>query len=110
MALGLVAICVLLGGYALLRNEVTSQMSFSQILVTTRNATLDTLCEGATMGGEYMDKGLLRTKLRFSKLSGKEHMGFGLESEISPLIVEGDFLRSASKSEPERDYPRRHSV
>jgi len=85
-------------------------MSFSQILVTMRNATLDTLCEGATTGGKYMDKGLLRTKVQFGKLSEKEHMGFGLESEISPLIVEGDFLHSASKSEPERDYPRRHSV
>jgi len=45
-AIGITMIGVIVGGYMLYRNGVAGEMTFSQVLVTTRNPTLDKICEG----------------------------------------------------------------
>lgn len=89
-------LCLCAGCYMLAANGVDSDMSFAQVLVTTRNETLDRRCEGAWMGGEYLTKSLRDTKLKYGQLGGwtdeddevgsiAGHPGFGLESEVSNL-------------------------
>ena len=87
LALGLLS--VIIGCYTLANNGVDATMSFSQILVTTRNRTLDDHCSGAWRGGEYIPKGLTATRLRYGEMRGREsdtsqftHPAFGLDNEI----------------------------
>jgi hypothetical protein len=40
--------------YMLYENGVEAAMSFSQLVVTTRNNTIDYYCAGAGLGGEYI--------------------------------------------------------
>jgi hypothetical protein len=92
-------ICVILGCYALFQNGVDSDLSFSQILVTTRNETLDRESQGAWLGGEYISKSLRKLKLRYGRLplrtstivvegesNAFEYAGFGLEEEVMSLM------------------------
>lgn len=68
-------------------------MTFSQILMTTRNESLDRLCSDTCIGGERTSAQTLRTKLRYGELIDKRkvnarrvvnrHMCFGLEEEIA---------------------------
>jgi hypothetical protein len=79
------ALCIFLGCYMLFNNGVGADMTFSQVLVTTRNPTLDTLCTGACLGGEYITEELRRVEVKFGELSGEGHPCFGLSREIIPL-------------------------
>lgn len=85
-ALVLSLLCVIIGCYTLADNGVDAHMSFSQVLVTTRNKTLDDRCSGAWEGGEYIPKSLLATRLRYGEVmgrgSGVSHPAFGLGSEV----------------------------
>jgi hypothetical protein len=45
------AFCVCLGFWMLVKNGVAADMSFSQILVATRNPAIDRICAGADLGG-----------------------------------------------------------
>lgn len=94
LIVGLLVLCA--GCYMLAGNGVDSEMSFTQVLVTTRNKTLDQRCEGAWMGGEYLTKSLRDTKVKYGQLGGWTaeddedgkiacHPGFGLENEVSNL-------------------------
>ena len=94
LIVGFLVLCA--GCYMLADNGVDSDMSFTQVLVTTRNETLDRRCEGAWMGGEYLTKSLRDTKLKYGQLGGLtaeddedgkigSHPGFGLENEVSNL-------------------------
>jgi hypothetical protein len=88
VALGLVAGCMMFGWYMLFVNGVNSDMSFSQILVTTRNSTLDNICAGAGLGGETISDTILKTKLKYGELVHEpDEMGgnhaFGLEEEVT---------------------------
>jgi hypothetical protein len=91
VALGVVAVCMVFGWYMLFVNGVNSDMSFSQILVTTRNPSLDRICAGAGFGGETISKGVLKTRLRYGELvnglhqEGGSHAAFGLEDEVTLL-------------------------
>jgi len=53
-ALGFATICVILGSGMLYTNAVVGQLTFSQVLVTTRNPTLDKISKGAGLGGKYI--------------------------------------------------------
>jgi hypothetical protein len=78
-------LCVCLGCYMLYNNGVHAEMSFSQILVTTRNGTLDDLCqpEGEHLGGKGISQRLLKKPLKLGELRrNKEHVCFGIEAEI----------------------------
>lgn len=90
VAIGVSAICTILGLCILVKNGVDSDMSFSQILVTTRNPSLDTLCDGASLGGEKITEDIKRVKLKYGELIRNEseeqsHACFGLEKEVIPL-------------------------
>ena len=64
IALGLCSMCVMLGSYMISKNGVSGDMSFSQVLVTTWNSSLDELSEGSGLGGEYISQRLLRRKVQ----------------------------------------------
>ena len=83
ITLGVSALSILLGCYTLFRNSVTGDFSFSQVLVTTRNQTLDGISEGAELGGEYIHKELLKNELQYGLKDGKPCFGF--KGEIEPL-------------------------
>jgi len=87
VALGASALVIIIGAYMLFLNGTDAEMSFSQFLVTTRNPTLDRLCQGSSLGGEHISKDLLKTKLIFGEVPGGDepHAGFGVEEEVLPL-------------------------
>jgi hypothetical protein len=92
ISLGVSAICVAFGCVMLLINGVDADLSFSQVLVTTRNASLDKLSYGSCLGGATISGELRKTRLKFGELnggfyedSGYYHACFGLENEITQL-------------------------
>ena len=99
ISLAVGAICVVFGCFMLLINGVAADLSFSQVLVTTRNASLDRLSYGCCMGGATISGELRKTKLKFGELnrgfydeSGYGHACFGLENEITQ-IRKGKFYK-----------------
>lgn len=78
IALGVSATCVVLGCIMLLKNGTNSEMSFSQVLVTTRNPSLDQLCQAPAQE-------IRKTRLRYGELIGEQHVCFGLDHEIRRL-------------------------
>lgn len=90
ISLGVSALCVIYGSFMLFTNGVDADLSFSQVLVTTRNASLDKLSFGACLGGENVSEEVLKTKLKFGELTGNygggySHAGFGLEKEVMQI-------------------------
>ena len=84
IALGIGFICICLEYSLLLSSAVPgANFSFVQVLVTTRNPTLDTLCHGSNLGGDAISEKVRNAKLKFgrSKVSGQAC--FGLDDEIS---------------------------
>jgi hypothetical protein len=70
----------------LFNNGVAADMSFSQVLVTTRNPTIDAICAGAGLGGDNITGEMLGTELKFGELLGGEgHASFGVPGEIGAL-------------------------
>ena len=88
------AICIGIGAYMLWDNGVDADMSFSQVLVTTRNRSLDQICAGANLGGDQITEELKDTQLRFGMLQmgDSPHPCFGLEGEVTPLRNRGGGL------------------
>jgi hypothetical protein len=83
LALGLATICCVVGGLMVWRNGMVGDLGFSQVLIKTRNPTLDKLCSGTMIAtGE-----LKHARLRFGVLTGNEppSMAFGIEDEIIPI-------------------------
>lgn len=84
-------LCVLFGSFMLFRNGIDADMSFSQILVTTRNSSLDQLCQGSCLGGKTISGQLRETKLVYGELADapvrgvQKHACFGLEDEVTHL-------------------------
>lgn len=85
-------LCLVVGLVALVRNGIASDVSFSRVLVTTRNPELDNITRGACLGGDPLPKDLGTTRLRFGELwgapgemvAGGAHAGFGTEG-VTPL-------------------------
>jgi hypothetical protein len=89
-AIGSVAVIIALGCYILLKNGVDADMSFSQVMVATRNKSLDDLCVGACLGGANISKDIRNTKLKYGELRGQHHhVCFGKEEEIASLRKRG---------------------
>ena len=80
------SLCLLIGYFATFRNGVGGDNSFSQILVTTRNSALDTLCEGSELGGERITSRVKEAQVMLGMV-GQEgrHVGFGLKNETDPI-------------------------
>jgi len=66
-------------------NAVVGQLTFSQVLVTTRNPTLDKISKGAGLGGKYITDRVQKASVKYGKFSGRE-VGFGTEDEIQSLV------------------------
>ncbi|KAF3928916.1 hypothetical protein AA313_de0203379 [Arthrobotrys entomopaga] len=95
-------ISLILGGIALSQNGVVSELSFSQIVATTRNSELDHLLEGNCLGrSDLQPRDLYQTRLRFgevkqqdSKLSssGAAHTAFGMPENITSIRRQGYYI------------------
>ncbi|KAI1850290.1 hypothetical protein JX266_004148 [Neoarthrinium moseri] len=91
-------LAVFIGLHALQVNGVSHGSSFSTIVQTTRNHTLDKLSTGKELGVERLDREFGKTKLRFGVLypddtkddagsrTENEHVAFGLSREVNPLL------------------------
>ena len=75
IALGISTLCITIGCFMLLKNGIDYEMSFSQVLITTRNPSLDPLCQATP-------EEIRKTKLRYGELIGEHHFCFGLDDEI----------------------------
>jgi len=75
IAVGVSAMCVILGCIRLLKNGTNLEMSFSAVLVTTRNHSLDQLCQATPQE-------IRKTRLRYGELIEEQHIRFGLDHEI----------------------------
>ncbi|KAI8964621.1 hypothetical protein F5Y11DRAFT_79555 [Daldinia sp. FL1419] len=81
-------LCICVGFAALLSNGYTSSMSFSAVLLTTRNPDLDRLSADNNLGAKPLPQPIRDTKLRFGILQteGSEpQAGFGLDGTVTPL-------------------------
>lgn len=92
ISLGVVFLGTLLGGIMFAINGVNGDLSFSQILVTTRNESFDQLSRGSCLGGWTISEELKGTRVKFGELIAGYHQMdnighacFGLEKEIGPL-------------------------
>lgn len=98
MAILITLLFVVLGARAFDMNGISSSTSFSSILLTTRNQTLDDLATGYALGSQPLNKAIGATKLRFGIIGGKgvngeseRKVGFGLDSEVTAL-TKGDVV------------------
>jgi len=85
-ALGTTAFCVIVGSWMLHSNRVVGELTFAQVLVTTRNPTLDKISEEAGLGGRYITDQVRKVEVKYGLLEpeiGK--MGFGMEDEIHSI-------------------------
>jgi hypothetical protein len=85
-------LCVCVGLRALVVNGVSHGTSFSSIMCSTRNKTLDELTKGYSLAALPLDKSIKNTELKFGlfKETGNDQgivkrVGFGLVSEVEPL-------------------------
>lgn len=113
LAVAVAFLFLLIGGWSIWENGVSSDTQFSRIMVTTRNPTIDRLSVGACLGGDPFPKELTRTKLRFGVLQeeewkegplGKvEHCCFGTEGETHGIVKHGTYagLRKYLRDEEE---------
>lgn len=86
-----------IGLAALGMNGVASDTSFSTVLLTTRNPSLDRLTAGGCIGGKPLPVELGKLKLRFGELAtetsadGIGHTAMGVEGEISRIRKRGKY-------------------
>ncbi|KAK6533421.1 hypothetical protein TWF694_002363 [Orbilia ellipsospora] len=100
MAIALVSL--ILGGIALAQNGVVSEISFSQIMATTRNPELDHLLEGNCLGrSDLGPRELYRTRLRFGEIkqqdsklpsTGVAHTAFGMPENVTSIRRQGYYI------------------
>lgn len=92
------AASLVVGGFSVVANGITSDTTFSKILVTTRNRTLDRLVtayEGVCLGGDPFPEELEDTELMFGVIDGGErkHAAFGTASEVIPIRRGDSYVR-----------------
>jgi len=77
-ALGIAAVCVIVGSFILHGNGVAQSLMFGDVLVTTRNPRLDKVSEGAGLGGKYITDRVRKLKVKYELLEPETNkMGFG---------------------------------
>jgi hypothetical protein len=64
-------LAIVAGFYAIHENGVVHSTTFSSLIATTRNPTLDHIFESESLGALPMPKEILRHKVRFGLLSSK---------------------------------------
>ena len=93
VSLGVVFVCMIFSGTMFVVNGINGDLSFSQVLVTTRNESLDELSHGSCLGGWTISDELKGSRIKFGELilrggemgDGVGHACFGLEKEIGAL-------------------------
>lgn len=99
MAATITFLMLVLGFVALESNGVASDASFSTMLLTTRNPTLDRLTAGGCLGGDPVPEELRKLKLAFGKLKTEGgpgpdevgHLAIGIEGEIVQIVKGGRY-------------------
>ncbi|KAL2069201.1 hypothetical protein VTL71DRAFT_15539 [Oculimacula yallundae] len=89
LAIVVTILSVTVGMRAIVVNGVSHETSFSSILCSTRNETLDNLTAGFSLAAEPLGSNVRGTKLRFGLLRSNEHglrrAGFGIDGEVDDL-------------------------
>ncbi|CZR51150.1 uncharacterized protein PAC_01025 [Phialocephala subalpina] len=92
IAIAVTVISVMIGMRALMVNGVSHGTSFSAIMCSTRNETLDNLTVGSSLAAEPLSEGVLATELKFGLLNGRgdahgliRRVGFGVAGEVDTL-------------------------
>jgi hypothetical protein len=88
-------VAVVMGVLAYKWNGYGTDLSFSSILVTTRNKALDEVAEGSCLGNTPLPKHITGERLRFGELrnarttndvpGGPKHTGFGFAWQAGPI-------------------------
>jgi hypothetical protein len=87
-ALVIGASCLVLGFYLMRHNALCgADLSFTEILLTTRNPKLDALC-ASNVGGN-LTTNVLSAKLRLGRVKDSGKLGFGFENDVLPLKIKG---------------------
>lgn len=104
-SIAVAAASIIVGGFSLIANGITSDTTFSKILVTTRNHTIDKLVEeyeGVCLGGDPFPKELEDTQFRFGVIDEKsaqvrgrhqKHAAFGIADEVIPIQRGDSYVR-----------------
>lgn len=91
LAIAVTVVSVAVGMRALVVNGVSHETSFSSILCSTRNRTLDDLTSGYSLAAEPLGSEVKDTKLKFGVLRGTNEyssirrVGFGIDGEVDAL-------------------------
>lgn len=101
ISLAIALLMGVIGFVALRRNGVSSQTTFSSILRTTRNPTLDQYMGGGCLGAGPMPPGVNELKLRFGEVVGGSgmtvgdgrvgHLALGVEGEVFEIEKGGRY-------------------
>lgn len=87
--------CVVVGFFALRRNGVTQNNSFSSFLMTTRNPELDRLAVGYCLGSGPLKGDIDKVRLRFGETEGANpqhrHAAFGVKGSVTDLSKGEDY-------------------
>jgi hypothetical protein len=80
---------LVLGAVSIYSNGCTSEMSFSHIMCTTRNPVIDRLVAfaSARFGSSPLPKELEEVQMQFGELIDNGHVAFGVEGQVTPLII-----------------------
>ncbi|KAL3434677.1 hypothetical protein BDV09DRAFT_185593 [Aspergillus tetrazonus] len=88
-AIGVTVACVTVGFFALWRNGVSQNTSFSSVLMTTRNPELDRLAIGHFLGAEPLRKEIGEVRLQYGGIEGSDqrykHTAFGTKGSVMAL-------------------------
>jgi hypothetical protein len=88
-AIGVTVACVIVGFFALWRNGVSQNTSFSSVLMTTRNPELDRLAIGHCLGSEPLKKRMGKVRLQYGEIEGSDqrykHAAFGTKGSVMAL-------------------------
>ncbi|RSM04592.1 hypothetical protein CEP52_006775 [Fusarium oligoseptatum] len=76
---------VVIGAIAMRLNGCSSDVSFSRIMCTTRNISLDQAAAGSRFGAHPLGEELEKLPLKFGELSDQGHVGFGTEGQVVEL-------------------------
>lgn len=103
MALG----CIIVGGLSLRSNGITSDTTFSKIMVTTRNRTIDRLVEeyeGVCLGGDPFPEELKEKEFQFGVIdeisstgTNLKHAAFGTDGEVIPIQKGDSYTRVSAR-------------
>ncbi|KAK6348926.1 hypothetical protein TWF730_009687 [Orbilia blumenaviensis] len=95
-------VSLIVGALAVKQNGLVSEMSFSQVVATTRNPELDKMMQGNSLARSDLEpRTLYRQRLRFGELkeqdsalvaSGAAHSGFGRPENVGPLRRQGYYI------------------